>query len=103
MGSIAFAMNRSIDERPLGSLELLSIAHTMHDLQFSCHTNRNNRAGRWRCVHSKAVCSICAIGPMFTGAEPPPYIYQEIQTLYVHITHGLICHLLYLMHAVMEK
>ena len=102
MGSFAFAMNRSIDEHPLRSLELLSIAHTMHDLHFSCHKNRNNRARRWRCVHSKAVCTTCAIGPNFTGAEPP-YIYQEIQTLYVDITHGSNCYMLYLMHAVMEK
>ena len=73
---------QSIDEHPLGSLELLSIAHNMHDLHFSCHTNRNNRAGRWKCVHSKAVCSTCAIGPIFTGADPPPlYIPRNSNTV----------------------
>ena len=65
-------------------LELLSIAHTMHDLQFSCHTNRNNRAGRWRCVHSKAVCTICAIGPIFAGAEPPLYIPRNSNTVWLY-------------------
>ena len=46
--------------------------------------NWNYRTGTWRRVHSKAVCTTCAIGSIITGAEhpsPPPYITRNSNTV----------------------